>query len=402
MSAKNFLKSNPWIFFCIALFATNTNILPTDHLTRISALDTWIYLGIADAAPNLPASGSNLVYHGSMRFLLPYTLGLLAKFFHVSSWTMFRIAVHIGIAATMGIFWSVLCRLCKEQSIRLIALAIVCFHVYLFRLQLAFSGFLNDCLFNLGFAWALCAILTNKRLSLFLSVLVMGIGKQTVFFILPVTMAYTFLNDFRTAKAKQSVLFWVLTLSVLVAYYMIIHSIVLPFSSPVSTGSMAFGLITFFRTVPFGDAVKQFGAFMLLGLFGLLGPIFFLAPVVKQSRTRMSETEIFLFVLFLFSIVQPIMSGPLITDRSITRLEALGVIPLTLMTAYRADQNSLKLSYKWTLVCTILLFFASFHHLFSILGPDQDLRSVFAIGQTAILMLFFLLFLKNLRHDRTS
>ena len=138
-----------WLIFSIALFATNSSILPTDHLTRISAYDTWIYLQIADAAPGVPPAGSDLVYHGAMRFLFPYILGMLAKLFGMTSWSMFRLASHILVSLTIAVFWSITGQLSKSFYLRLVAAAALCFQVYLFRLQLAFSGFVNDTLNNL-------------------------------------------------------------------------------------------------------------------------------------------------------------------------------------------------------------------------------------------------------------
>lgn len=391
-----------WTVLSGLLFVTNTTISPGDFLTKISALDSLIYLSIADSAPGLPPDGSNLVYHGAMRFLLPYTLGLLAKGLGVSSWAVFRVVVHLFIFATIGLFWNITGKLRAHFSIRLIATALICFHVYLFRLQLAFSGFLNDALFVLGMTFGIWSILSKNRPALFSSILMMGIGKQTVFFVLPVFFVWSIFDEFDRRKWIGLATFWLCSVFSLVGYYALIHSIVSPFSTAVSTTNMAFGLISFMSSTPIVSGIKQLGAFFGLGFFGILGPIMMFLAVYIKGKKDFNRDQACLLGLFIMAIVQPFLSGPLITDRSIMRLESLGILPFVLVAVSLAADRQLSVSKMYVRILVAILFVASFHHLFSIIGPDMELRLWFSFLNVGLLIVFFIVLVKTLRSPTES
>lgn len=396
-SSKTRLQVLIWALFCAALFVTNTSILPSDHLTHISAYDTWIYLSIADAAPGVPPAGSELVYHGAMRFLFPYILGILAKTFGMTSWSMFRVASHVLVSLTIAVFWAATGNLSKNWYLRLLATAVLSFNVYLFRLQLAFSGFINDTLFVLSLTCAIYATLNRKHILLFFSILIMGIGKQTVFFVLPMFLAFSAVEAFQRSEWGKWFRYWIITIGALIGYYWLIHQIILPFSSLVSTKHMLLGLANFFMSAPFTETSKTFLIFVSLGIFGGLGSLLFIFTIWMRSKQKISPMIAWLAAFFLLSIVQPILSGPVITDRSIMRLEAIGTVPLILMALRVAEESNLCIQKRSCLTCIALLFAASFHHLFSIVGPDQSLRVIFASTHLALLFVFSYLFYRDLK-----
>ena len=386
-----------WFLMCLILFVTNTTILPNDFLTTISAMDSSIYLGIADSAPGLPVPGSNMVYHGAMRFLVPYVLGSISKIVGMTSWQIFRIAVHVLTLISVGLFWDMTGRLKAHSSIRLLATSLLCFHVYLFRLQLSFSGFVNDAFFVFGFSWGIWSMLNKNYGTLFLSIVIMGIGKQIVFFVLPIFVLWSYLDFDIPVKRLKLGLFWIFTLSSLVGYYFWIHNIILPFSTPGSTKAMALGLIQWIKDTPFEVAGPQLIEFLALGCFGLLGPLLFILSIYLRSATVYSRLLGLLLCLFLFAIVQPYLSGPTTTDRSIMRLEALGVIPLLLAGVVLAAQNGIYISKKVLISTVLLIFMASFHHLFSIVGPNLELRKLFFLLQIGMFAMFINLFYRGIQ-----
>ena len=200
--------------------------------------------------------------------------------------------------------------------------------------------------------------------------------------------AFHFVECFRRSELLTWLGYWFVTMTVLIAYYWTIHTIVLPFSSPVSTTDMMFGLATYFTTMPFIQASKGLLVFAGLGFFGILGPILFFAVIWTKSKREFSPLLLWFSGLFLLSIVQPILSGPLITDRSIMRLESIGAVPLVLLALRLAEESKLTVRRKSCFFEIALLFLASFHHLFSIVGPDQSLRVIFAVTHVVLLLLF--------------
>jgi hypothetical protein len=128
----------PWLFFVLLMLITNS-VISFDHtLTRVSAMDTSIYLAIADASPGLPPPGSELVYHGAQRFIIPYSIGYIAKLTNQPSWDVFKSFVYVVIFLTSWVFWKTSRYLTNELYARVLIVSILCFHVYLFRLQVTF------------------------------------------------------------------------------------------------------------------------------------------------------------------------------------------------------------------------------------------------------------------------
>lgn len=399
-ASTSFTKEKPhfiyqwsWLFFCLVLFATNSHISPDSHLTKITALDTTIYLAIADAAPSTPAPGSGLVYHGAMRFLFPYSLGLIAKALGLSSWSVFQATVHVLTLLTSAVFWKISGLLTKSLQVRVLASAVLCFYVYLFRMELAFSGYLNDGLFVFGLTLSIWSILSGRPFYLFGSLAVMAIGKQTVFFVIPALITWTCVaSNWKSRSHIWKGLFWCLALIALFGHYLIIHSIVTPFSANATTSQMALGLYHWVRETPLLVAVDQFFRFFARGALGLFFPVVFLAIAIKKGTFRkMSSNQWCLLGLFLCAIAQPFLSGPAATEGSIQRLEGLGVVPLLCMALTFLPEDMSFPKSRMFFLSIGFIFVSSFHHLYSILGPNLELRNIFGIVQLVAGLLFLCL-----------
>lgn len=376
---QNIILRSPWLLLSLILFATNSHISPEQYLTKISALDTSIYLAIAEAAPSLPANGSDLVYHGAQRFFLPYLLGVVSKATGISAWSLFQLATHLMVLFTLRTFWMLSGRFQVSHGIRLVATAIFCFHVYLFRLHLTFSGFLNDGLFVLGFTYAIRSLLEKSQARLMLGILFMVIAKQTTVFVLPVLTAWTFIDaDWKSTPRHRLAIFWAASWVILFAHFYVVAKIIQPFSSSATTFQMASGFMQWLRETPFLDAVSQYSIFLARGLLGILTPLLFFFIVWRSHATDLKTTRSALWLALLgAAICQPFISGPAITGPSIQRLISLGIVPLLGLTLQLPGIQCYKLSPKkaWAVVGIIVL--ASFHHLFSRLGPNLNYRYLF-------------------------
>jgi hypothetical protein len=356
---------------------TNTHISPDDYLTHVSALDTSIFLSIADSAPAFPPSGSGLVYHGAQRLLFSYAMGLLAKTANVTSWQVFQAVVHALTFFTAGLFWRLSLRATSgnRHAATILTSMLIC-HPYLFRLELCFSGFVNDAIFSFG-----CTILTLSLLtrSLPLRLLAFAIlipAKQTVFVIFPALFLFEIF--WGESSKRKTTAFWLTTIAATLVYYREIHILISPFSSPNTTNTMAFGLVNWIMTANNREAFAQLCEFIARGVLGLFPPIIlFISIIVTGNWSKALSCNKKIIVLFLSAMAQPILSGPALTDASIQRLLSLGMAPFLVFLGYGI--RNLRFRRTQDLLVVVALFAVnSSHHIFSrLLGPDLSLRYYF-------------------------
>jgi hypothetical protein len=374
LTAKILIKYS-WFVLWVFIALTNSHIAPDDILTKISALDTTIYLDIAKAAPGLPSAGSNLVYHGAQRILFPYLLGLLAKLTGISPWIWFQIAVHICTLLTAAIFWRTLLRLTKNQDLILLLMAILICHPFIFRLQMTFSGFVNDAIFNLGMAIFCYGFLIGSNGIRSAGIFIMIPAKQTIFIILPVMAVAELI--FSEKSRFKAMTYWGLLMIGTSVYYYLIDLIISPFSTQNTTKGMALGLWIWLKDANSWKSFIQFFIFLGRAGLGLLPALAILAAIVSSASMRKpSKREYFLGLLFLASIAQPFISGPATTDASVQRLISLGLLPLLIF--LMPSLSSIKFRspfYGWPIIISSIL--GSTHHLFSRVGPDLTLRYLF-------------------------
>lgn len=364
-----------WIVLWSFVALTNTHIQPDDYLTAVSALDTSIYLKIADAAPRLPPDGSNLVFHGSQRFFYSYLLGLIAKNLGMGSWQIFQIMVHIATLLTTWVFWRTLKRSTKNTDTTMLLMAVFVCHPFLFRLQLTFSGFVNDAIFNLGLGILTYSLVARSSAMRILGLIVMIPAKQTIFLIIPSLCVAEVLFS---ALPKREILgFWAFVAIITFAYYAIIQIHITPFSSQNTTSQMAFGLFYWLKSANSLSSLLQLIAFMGRGILGLLTPITLVGTLIlAKSGAKLSNSTKILTLLFLGTIAQPIISGPATTDASIQRLFSLGLFPLLVLLTPFFKGLSFNSDFRRCLVILAAVLGAT-HHLFSRIGPDLSLRYVF-------------------------
>ena len=367
-----------WVVLWCLIVLTNSHIEPSDLLTTASAMDTSQYLRIAEAAPGLPAQGSNLIFHGAQRILFPYLAGLLANLVGQTPWTMFQGIVHLMTFLTALIFWKTTQRVTKGNfHLSSILTTLLICHPFLFRLELTFSGFFNDAIFNLGLCIFAHGIVYGSKRAKCLGLLIMIPAKQTALLVIPAMMAVEFVTG--EPSKKEAFKFWLPILFLAALYYTIVSSIIYPFCVYNTTSDMAFGLVHWIENASNINDFVQLLEFIGRGILGLLPPVAVICGAVfagRQIRALWSDKR--MFVLFLSSIAQPLISGPAVTGASIQRLLSLGLIPLLLCLA--ALLQGLKFKGPRALVAIFCAsFLGSFHHLFSKIGPDPGLRSWFFV-----------------------
>ncbi len=356
---------------------TNSHIHYDDYLTKISAMDTSIYLAIADASPDLPKDGSNLVFHGAQRFMFPYMIGLASKFFGVSSWISFQFIVHLCSLLTI-IFLSKTLKVVSKanQNWNSFLLFVAIFHPFLFRLQIGFSGFINDAIFLAGLSIFVYGLLCMSSVYKVLGLFLMIPSKQTIYIIIP--MMYLGELCF-SAESKYRIHFlWLPTAFLAFIYYRWVSILIVPFSTPDTTSSMAFGFLHWIRDIEGIQSLVQLMTFIGRGILGLFLPFLALLSLVKMGlyTKHFDGNAKLVTCIFVAVILQPLISGPSITDASIQRLLSLGLPILLILIAILARQKILIGNSTFIFVAA-LLFIGSLHHLFSIIGPVLSYRYIF-------------------------
>lgn len=379
---------NKWVYFFLLLLATNSFIGVDSPLIRMAALDTTIYHGIAIASPGLPPPGSEFIYHSAFRFYLPYLLGFVSKIFSIDEWVAIRVSVICMVGLALRKFSLILDKLSDDFNVKVIALCLLCFHVYLFRLQIAFSGFLSDTAFSLACIYAFSYFREVRLVPLLICSIAMIMVKQTGYIVGPLFAVWTFIDEKWVAKIGRRPILgaWLVWLIIVSIHKVITHNIIESFSTPESTKAMAFGFINWLQGANLEDYFYVLLPFLMRGFLSVLAPALFLLGAVSLVKgPEVTRRVLFYSGLFAMLTVQPLISGPSITGESIVRLSSYGVLPLILAMTELCQDQGLRISNSrstWIIVCLLIL--ASFHHLFSILGPDLDLRWIFISTHTLL------------------
>lgn len=363
---RNILMS---LFTVGILLGTNTRFGSEEIYTKIAAGDTSIYLGIANSAPHLPGPESQFVYHGAQRFIFSYFCGVLARVLNIDSFTLFQNAVIVLHFLTFLFFIQCLEKIGVIWGWRVLLLSAFAFNPYIFRLEIAFSGFVNDSLFLCGLSLLALSLVRVATKLLVFSFLIMIIGKQTTFFCLPAALLFIFLHPCWKSQPRRTISF--VTLAIVLS----VHGINSYFASLVSSPSVNLKMLTGMLTwILFDYNFKEGFDFIGKTVWISLIPMSILLPLhlkgILRSYLRQFEPAHLWLPLFFTTILQPFLSGPTPSFGNIPRLFSLGLIFLYVWMGQLVQHEKMGISRLTMFTVAGALFMGSFHHLFSLMGPN--------------------------------
>ena len=316
-------------FLLALLLLTNRYLSVRD--SDVLSIDSYNYLRIATAFPRLPAPDSGLSAHHAQRFVIPYLTGGFSKATHLPMDISFRVFAVSGILLVVGLLLTALAkisRLSPLHSLWLVALQIL--NPYSFRIYIANPFLLNDVFFQVGLLALIVGLLEESASVSLFGIFVAICGRQTALLLLPPMLVWVTLL---WPKAKRpSAIFTGVTGTLMIGLiYEITSRVAVHISGTTVSIETVTGLFLYLRSSP---SIRVIGEFGLRGIIGLALPIAILLSttrcytgIPKWSREDRLRTGLLLgFAAMIAS--QPLLGGPAVTGRDITRLVLLALSAL--------------------------------------------------------------------------
>jgi hypothetical protein len=358
-------------FLLALLLLTNRYLSVRD--SDVLSIDSYNYLRIATAFPKLPAPNSVLSAHHAQRFMLPYLAGGFSKATNLSMDISFRVFVIAGIILIVGLLVTVLAKISQLstfQSLWLVALQIL--NPYSFRIYIANSFLLNDIFFQVGSLVLVLGLLEESVSVSFLGIFVAICSRQTALLLLPPMLVWVTVL-WPKAKRRSAILAGVIGTLMALFIYEITSRVAVHMAGTTVSIETVTGLFVWLRASP---SIKVIGEFGLRGIIGLALPIAILlatlrwyVSIAKWSREDRLRTGLLLgFAAMIAS--QPVLGGPAVTGRDITRLVLLALPPLLAAFGIILSYTTLGAEF-WQQAFPLFMAIttaASFHHTYSFLG----------------------------------
>ena len=367
----------------LALGLTNRWLSVEQAVQLEQATDIRSYLQIAALAPALPPADAHLISHHAQRFLLPYVVGTVAFYAHLSPQLVFRGAVLVLIVVILRLAWRIFQHLQLPVPDGLLCLSLFILHPYALRYYLAIPAMANDLLFVVGLL-LLIHSLFRGRLGLALAAVVIGtIAKQTMLLLLPVAAWWIlFHRPWNSLPLSRRLVALSLIILPALACYEVTAWVARGFAAE-SLGAIPLltGLLRWCRS----DFNAPFLAnFLFRGLLPFLFPLSIMCAVLLKRRPALPPEFYFLIAVALSCCVQPLLSGPVVCGHAILRLNALACLPVLAALGLLLREAKLPpLSSPALLLCGSFIALGSLHHRLIYNGPAvREDPSVAVAGST--------------------
>lgn len=377
-------------FVFLILILISNIWLPWDQAVEyMYKQDVAPYMKITEAAPNFPKE--EIAFHLAQRFFVPYLMGVCAKLLGVNShavYYFFSLSLALSI---LVVFVTILHNLAISSRKSLLCVALLIFNPYMFRYYALVPGMSQGLLFNFGLGVILWGLISVRTFVLFLGICLAGLGRQTEILVLPWVALWVILvpNWIKLRSLKQRLMIAFSVFIIGIGIYKITGWIARPFSLPSTSYLAVLGSYIWIKSGQF-TFFSFFEYILRIVLPFVLGTSLIGVFILKDYFPRMQHEALpfGLSLLMAASIVaQPLLSGPDVAGQSATRLSAHGMIPFLVGLAYFLRAYSIPtwietLSSQWFIGLLILIFIGSFHHLYSVIGPQTAFQYV--LGQFLI------------------
>ena len=282
--------------------------------------------------------------HHLERWVLNVVVGSIAQILNVDIWAVYRGA---GLFCMLIVVFLIYC-LNLDDKQKIIALVLVIYNPYTFRLYFSAPGMINDCVFYTAIVAFIVGILKRMNWLIIFAVTIAALSRQTSVLLIPVLIIFSL---YEHISFKLS-----LTLALELVVIFLSNRYLTELLFGVSEGGyfMAHTLGLYFwvtEGMSWKDGIAFFGRYVLF----LLG----LVPIILVIGKKYSTYLVFVISFFVMHL-QPIAGGPLITGGNIQRLTAFGIpflIPLL------AEDTQIKRQLLFVLIFILM----SMHHHFSVM-----------------------------------
>lgn len=388
---SKFFPAKLYILIGLLIILTGTNrwLSWTDGIEVLSARDVVSYWQLADASPLLLAT--DIPFHHAQRLSIPYLVGLLATVTSIPVPLAFRIASYSLIALTLGCIYQILQQLRLNGVQYTLVFSLLLLNPYTFRYYLIVPGLIPDLAFNAGLAMAIAGLVRGKFMQVGWGQLLASLGRQTSLMLLPGILFWLYRGQLWQSSRpfKQRILYGFLIMAVSVGWYGISGQIAEAIALPNDNVSILWGLLFWWRDRFSGGAFLEH---LLRLVIPYVLPTSLLLTVVlsrPQLWKQFNRSEVWACWLMVLGIIaQPFLAGPEITGQNASRLAALGLIPLLVSLAFWLTSGIRKTGYICQnrtgakVVLGLSIGIASFHHLYTFIGPPTALT--FALLQIGL------------------
>jgi len=352
----------------LVLCATNRWLSLEEGIRIENAVDTNYYMSIAESAPSLPPADAQLSFHHAQRFVLPYIVGTVAFYSHLSPQQVFRVAAIVLVVLNTCVAYRILGYLCIPWPYRTLCISLLILHPYMFRLYLAIPALAVDLMFTFGLSLLVYGLLQGRLGTAVIAALIATLGKQTSLFALPVTAIWIL---FGPSWGKYSLVRRIGSLLLIAAVcavcYLATASVAKGFSQE-SIG--AFALLTGLpRWVLSGFNAGLLANFLFRGIFPFLFPLCIGCAVLSRTRPPLPIEFYLLIAMVLACCLQPLLGGPITTGPDVLRLNLLAYAPLLAALGLLLREAKLPgYSESLMVVCGSLIAIGSLHPRFTYNG----------------------------------
>lgn len=349
------------------------------------------YEQIARAAPGLPLAGMS--FHHAQRMAPHYAVGVISSTSGLSLELVYRAAsAFLGLLALFFLSHALKTLGVGDEAWR-ICIAVFLLNPYLFRYYTVVPGMIQDQLFiaaATGLVWALAS---GSLAGAAVAIAVAALGRQTALMILPATAVWMFAGErWQEKQIGYRVASIVFILVTAMGIYLGTQKFVASFSEPSRNLQHVFGIFEWFQWAEasasgFFELVLRL--FMPYVLVGSLSVIALIVALQRKIADHLRAPELAACVLGMVGVsAQPFLAGPVITGQNASRLSALGFVFGVIAFGWIAKPLK-ELGRREVAVVVGGSLIASFHHLYSGVGPRDALQFVllqFSVALGLLLM----------------
>ena len=328
------------------------------------AADGQAYFNISNSFPKIADQQMASIH--SERFFFYYIFGFLSKISNFEIFNIYRFFVCLILISINIILILILKKKKIDLNIILFFLTLVNLNPYMSRFYIAAPSVLNDLIFIFGLTLFLYSVENNKTKILIYSLIILFFSRQTsVAIILSLILTkFTYQEKFIFTKKK---IFFMILLCVFI--YLINYQYS---ENTFKSGDLRWEL--------YSPKMRLFGYFLqdvnikekliflilpLLSFFPLIMYFLIFRKLKKIQFSLPTDPKIFFyFLISLFIIFQPILSGVSVTGRNIIRLTTLSYIVVLYLLLNFTTVRKLK-NKSIGVFFYLFIIFWSFHPTFS-------------------------------------
>ena len=351
--------------FCCILFLISTTKYLTDYdLINIAGQkDIEQYYLIAEMSPKLHENNENILAHVSSRFAIPYIAGVIKNIFSLELFDTFKYLNFFFLTLFLIILLYFLNSVNFSFKEKIIFLSLLCLNPYIIRQHLFQPVQVHDLIFfSLSIIFAK-GIIQNKFSLILFSTLLMIFIRQTSLAFFIGGIIYLIFN--KKKNYKNIIIFFVSFLLTFKIISMVGNSI----STQRFSMNYAYGIF-FYDFSQYKELIK----FLLLPFLSFFPLLILMAGGLKKIKTNNLLVVLVFFIISALMIAQPILGGPIYTQRNVMRIATLSYVITSLFIFFRFDINKLFQKKYSLFIFLIGLFVWSLHPLYSIFDFFSILR----------------------------